>query len=239
LIVATTVTAGNVGDGQAVEKLLADDLASGEERGGQEAPPAGSDASPTTPDQEPLAVYGDSAYGAGSVLGALEQADAEIMCKVQPPNAPGGRYTKDAFQIDLSAGTVVCPAGQTAPLRAVKDGQIAHFAQACQGCPLAERCTTSTDGRSIHVGIYEQQLARARARQTDPAWKADYTATRPKVERKISHLMRRHHGGRYARVRGSTKVGADFSLLAAAVNLARFATLGIASNGSSRAASTA
>ena len=40
-------------------------------------------------------------------------------------------------------------------------------------------------GRSIHVGVYEQQLARARARQTDPAWKADYTATRPKVERKI------------------------------------------------------
>ena len=77
------------------------------------------------------------------------------------------------------------------------------------------------------VGVYEQQLARARARQTDPAWKAEYTATRPKVERKIAHLMRRRHGGRRARVRGHTKVDADFTLLAAAVNLARLATLGV------------
>jgi hypothetical protein len=218
LITATTVTAGNVGDGQPVEALLASGLA---EPGG---PPEASD--PSAP-EEPLSVYGDSAYGAGSVLDTLEQADAEIMCKVQAPNAPGGRYAKDAFGIDLTAGTVTCPAGQTAGLRPIKDGHIAHFGQACQGCPLAERCTTSPSGRSIHVGVYEQQLTRARARQTDPAWKADYTATRPKVERKISHLMRRRHGGRRARVRGHTKVDADFSLLAAAVNLARLATLGV------------
>jgi len=32
--------------------------------------------------------------------------------------------------------------------------------------------------------------------------------------------MRRRHGGRRARVRGTAKVAADFSLLAAAVNLA-------------------
>jgi len=76
-------------------------------------------------------------------------------------------------------------------------------------------------GRSIHLGRHERQLAAARARQADPGWKTDYTQTRPKVERKISHLTRRKHGGRQARVRGQRKVTADFSLLAAAVNLAR------------------
>jgi len=35
-------------------------------------------------------------------------------------------------------------------------------------------------------------------------------------------VMRRRHGGRRARVHGQTKVGADFALLAAAVNVARF-----------------
>ena len=184
-------------------------------------------AAPGTP-TEPLAVYGDSAYGAGSVLDTLEQADAKIMCKVQAPNAPGGRFAKDAFQIDLDAGTVTCPAGQTARLRAVKDGQIAHFAQRVPGMPARRRGAPPrpADARSMSA-LYEQQLARARARQTDPAWKADYTATRPKVERKIGHLMRRRHGGRRARVRGRTKSIADFSLLAAAVNLARLATLGV------------
>jgi hypothetical protein len=50
------------------------------------------------------------------------------------------------------------------------------------------------------------------------------------VERKIGHLMRRRHGGRRARVRGQLKVAADFALLAAAVNLARLAVLGLASH---------
>ena len=67
--------------------------------------------------------------------------------------------------------------------------------------------------------------------QADPAWQADYRATRPKVERKFGHLMRRRHGGRRARVQ--LKVGADFSLLAAAVNLARLAVLGLISVGGS------
>jgi IS5 family transposase len=63
------------------------------------------------------------------------------------------------------------------------------------------------------------------------AWKADCKATRPKVERKTGHLMRRRHGGRRARVRGQLKVAADFALLAAAVNLARLAAPGLAGNG--------
>jgi len=214
VIVSTTVTAGNVGDGQVVEDLLVDELA---EHDHPDAP------------EEPVQVYGDSAYGAGHVLDTLEEADVEIMCKVQAPSAPAGRYAKDAFQVDLQAGTVTCPAGRTARLRPVKNGHIAHFAKACRSCPLADRCTSSTSGRSIHVGRYEQQLARARKRQASPHWKTDYTETRPKVERKIAHLMRRKHGGRRARVRGHTKVDADFSLLAAAVNLARFAVLGVAS----------
>lgn len=41
--------------------------------------------------------------------------------------------------------------------------------------------------------------------------------------------MRRKHGGRRARMRGRAKIGADFRLLAAAHNIARFATLGMRS----------
>lgn len=46
------------------------------------------------------------------------------------------------------------------------------------------------------------------------------------MERKIAHLVRRKHGGRHARVRGLTKVAADFALLAAAANIARLSVLG-------------
>ena len=94
-------------------------------------------------------------------------------------------------------------------------------------CPLRDQCTTATAGRTITVGAHEQALADARTRQTDPAWIADYRSTRPKIERKLGHLMRRRHGGRRARVRGTQRVDADFRLLAAAVNLARLAVLGL------------
>ena len=139
-------------------------------------------------------------------------------------------FSKDRFDIDLVQDRVTCPAGRTAPIRRGNDGAgIARFGAACAGCPLRAACTKAAAGRSIRVGRYEQQLADARARQTHPDWVADYRATRPKVERKIGHLMRRRHGGRRARVRGQAKVAADFALLAAAVNLARLAVLGITS----------
>ena len=95
------------------------------------------------------------------------------------------------------------------------------------GCPLRAQCTDSKTGRQITIGRHEAHLAAARTRQQDPAWKADYRATRPKIERKIAHLMRRRHGGRRARMRGRLRIAADFTLLAAAVNLARLATLGL------------
>lgn len=122
-----------------------------------------------------------------------------------------------------------CPAGHTAPIRRSNATGTASFWPYCTHCPLRQQCTTAADGRTVTVGIHEKLLAAARARQRDPDWITDYRATRPKVERKIAHLMRRRHGGRRARVRGTTKIAADFALLAAAVNLARLAVLALAS----------
>ena len=151
----------------------------------------------------------------------------ELYPRGSVPVAPGGRFTKADFAIDLVTRTVTCPA----PLRAAGREAVASFGPACAGCPLAIRCTSSAAGRTITVGPHEEQLRRGRAAQRDPAWLADYRATRPKVERKIGHLMRRRHGGRRARVRGRSRVGADFALLAAAVNLARLAVLRLVRTG--------
>ena len=227
VITATAVTAGNTGDAASAVGLLAADLPDPDNTDNTDDPDEddGDDAQDV---EAPLAVYGDAAYGAGALLADLEDAGAQIMTKVQPPVTTGGRFAKDRFAIDTEAGTVTCPAGVVAPMRPVKaGGQIASFGAACAGCPLASACTNAKDGRRIRIGIHEAELVRARTAQADPAWRAEYRVTRPKVERKIGHLMRRRHGGRRARVRGQTKVAADFSLLAAAVNLARFGVLGL------------
>ncbi|HEX6686056.1 MAG TPA: transposase [Candidatus Limnocylindrales bacterium] len=258
IITATTATAGNTGDAEAAADLLAEDLpgtpAEGQAEDAADAqdpedaedtedpgdaedtedPEDAGDAEDTedagepSKGEEPLDVYGDAAYGAGELLEDLERADAEIHTKVQPPTAPGGRFAKDRFDIDLEEGTVTCPGEATVPIRpAAAGGGTAVFGAACAGCPLAAQCTSSAGGRTIRIGRHEERLARARARQKDPAWRAEYRATRPKVERKIGHLMRRRHGGRRARVRGRPKVAADFALLAAAVNVARLGMLGL------------
>ena len=249
IITATTVTAANRGDADPAEDLLAEDLpepvpggngdTDGDGRGDggggggvasvvNEPDDAPADADTETVAAQQLAVYGDAAYGAGPLLASLETAGAQIFTKVQPPTAPGGRFAKDRFTIDLDSGTVTCPNAVSVAIRpAQTGGGVAVFGAVCAACPLAVQCTTSAAGRTITISRYEAELARARTAQADPAWVADYRATRPKVERKIGHLMRRRHGGRRARVRGTTKVAADFSLLAAAVNLARLGALGL------------
>jgi Transposase DDE domain len=171
--------------------------------------------------------FGDCSYGSGEFPSVLEKHGIESGCKTQPP-APrtGGLFTKDQFDITLAQDTVTCPNQVTVPVRRSRDGTgTAAFGAACAGCPRRDRCTTAAEGRTVTISAYEAELNRARNRQTDPAWKADYTATRPKVERKIGHLMRRSHGGRRARVRGLVTVTADFALLAAATNLARLGRL--------------
>jgi Transposase DDE domain/Transposase domain (DUF772) len=240
IITATAVTPGNSGDAEAAAGLLADllpggqDAAAGGTAGDAGDPAAGPGTAGEDPDGGQPAVYGDAAYGSGELIGRLDDAGIRNGIKCQPPTAAGGRFPKDQFAVDLDAETVTCPAGVTAPIRPSgrdRHAGEAQFGAACRACPLASQCTTAKQGRTITIGPHEARLAAARTRQHDPAWKADYTATRPKVERKIGHLMRRRHGGRRARVRGQHKVAADFALLAAAVNLARLAVLGLARHG--------
>jgi Transposase DDE domain/Transposase domain (DUF772) len=236
IITATEVSAGNQGDAQSAADLVADLLPDTSGPADTDTPDdaaAGADADldgdpEQDDDQARPGVYGDAAYGAADFLETLNNADIEAKVKTQPATNAGGRFTKDAFDIDLDNDTVTCPNEVVAPIRRNSAGDgTASFGAACAGCPLAAQCTTSKTGRKVAVSRHEGLLARARADNTDPAWRADYRATRPKIERKLAHLMRRRHGGRQARMRGRTKIAADFSLLAAAVNLARLGVLAI------------
>jgi len=228
IITAVDVTAGNVGDGSVAKVLLADVLPSTENDEVQDAVHATAevqDAAHATA-ADPVEVFGDASYGTADVVETLEQAGIEPNVKVQPPSAREGMYSQDAFTIDVTANTVGCPAGQLVPLRRSKDGAgHASFGASCNDCPQKHNCTTSKDGRSVNVHAKHEVLDRARKRQRDPAWRRNYRATRPKVERKLAHMMRRKHGGRRARVRGTVRVRQDFALLAAAVNLVRLAKL--------------
>ena len=232
VITATEVTAGNVADGSAAEAVLGDILPPAEntepQSGGAEPasaqPSTGSDAG-----TERAEVYGDASYGTATLVERLEEAGVEPNVKVQGASPPrAGFYSQDDFTIDTTEGTVCCPQGVLVVLRRSKDGSaVAEFGEHCKDCPVRARCTTSPHGRSVKVHRQHNTLVRHRRRQRDPGWRKRYRSTRPKVERKIAHLMRRRHGGRRARMRGLKRNGHDFALLAAAVNLRRLAQLGV------------
>jgi len=238
IITGATVTPGNAGDSSVAKDLIADLITERPEPLGREhaevpAAEAG-DSLPerVAPDAEAEAekptLYADTEYGSGEFQAFLESAGIESRCKTQRLSSVNGMYSKDQFTIDLEGHTVTCPNGVSVTIRpAVDGGGVASFGSHCRACPLVEHCTRSRSGRTVTVNIREDVLARARARQTDPAWVADYRATRPKIERKLAHLTRHKHGGRKARVRGLLRVGDDFRMRAAAMNLARLATIGV------------
>jgi hypothetical protein len=241
IITASVVTAGNVADGVVTKELLEEILPAKAPIASAVEPvecaavdavePLAADAIEADPSSIEAAmpsveVYGDASYGTAKVLLHLEEAGVEAYVKVQGATAPGGVFTKDAFRIDLTNETVTCPSGQLVQIRRSKDGSgLASFGIACKTCPLASSCTTAKDGRNIRVHEHERILRTTRTHQKSAEWRAQYRATRPKVERKLGHLMRRRHGGRRARMRGTERVGQDFAMLCAAVNLRRLAML--------------
>jgi hypothetical protein len=91
-------------------------------------------------------VLGDSAYGTGAMLAALDRAAHTPVIKPWPVHSliPGG-FTAADFAVDEATGTVTCPAGWTVSFTAGK--RAAKFKARCTGCPLRARCTTSAAGR--------------------------------------------------------------------------------------------
>ncbi len=136
-----------------------------------------------------------------------------------------------AFRIDWDARKVTCPQGAVSiswsSQRKPSGTPIArvHFATAdCNPCPLRSRCTTAANGkwgRSLTLLPREQHelLARQRAEQQTPQWKARYDI-RAGVEGTISQAVRRTRLRRTP-YRGQPKTHLASVLSATAINLIR------------------
>jgi IS5 family transposase len=177
-------------------------------------------------EHHPVRVLGDSAYGTGTARAALAELKHVAVIKPIPLRAPvPGGFTSDDFTIDFDARTVTCPANHTRPIPA--SGGVG-FGKLCSTCPLASQCTTAKRGRKLTLTEYEplQRIARSEAR--DPQWQAEYRQHRPMVERSIAWLTRNNRKVRY---RGVTKNDHWLHHRAAALNLRRLITMGLAHTG--------
>ncbi len=168
--------------------------------------------------REPLAWYGDSAYGTGDLRGAIGDAGHAAVIKPKPLQAPvAGGLTVDDFTVDEQAGTVTCPAGNTVTLSRTR---IATFGVACRDCPLRERCTTCKTGRKLVLHPRDDLLRAARADwAADPGLREDYMAQRPNVERAVAQVATCRGRRVKLRYRGTAKNHAWLKRRTAALNL--------------------
>ena len=140
--------------------------------------------------------------------------DLAIFCKAWRVRNSSGRFAKDQFSLDFAAGQLTCPAGVAMPFQ---PGKTVHFPKAtCAACPLRQRCTTSSHGRSVAIHPDEALLAELRQRQQTPAGRAALRE-RVHVEHALAHVGRWQ--GRRARYRGTRKNLFDLRRVAVVHNL--------------------
>ena len=140
--------------------------------------------------------------------------DLAVYCKAWRARNTGGRYAKDQFTIDFGAGQLTCPAGVSMPFG---PGKTVRFPKnACAACPLRQRCTTSSNGRSVAIHPDEAVLAELRHRQQSPAGRAELRE-RVQAEHAVAHVG--HWQGRRARYCGTRKNLFDLRRIAVVHNL--------------------
>jgi transposase len=173
------------------------------------------------PGRRPGRVLGDTAYGTGPVRAELADRGVEVLAPLAPGMLKPGRLGKRDFRIELDAGTVTCPAGQTAAIRTEPKGaRRARFAKAaCDACALRERCVQPADGvKAILLAPDEALLIAARHALDDPATAEHLRRTRPRIERLLSLLAHRYRA-RKSRYIGTRKARLQATWTAALVNL--------------------
>ena len=179
-------------------------------------------------------VLGDCAYGDGATREEFEEAGYKLLAKV-PKRGKKGQLPKEAFRIDLEAGSCTCPAGQithtlvSAGIREDRRGrryQLKAFrfdSAICAACLLRSACVKArgNKGRSIALHPQERLLQEARAFQESEAF-SEYLQRRQVPEHRLARLVQL--GIRQARYFGRTKTAFQLLMAATVANLTLVAT---------------
>lgn len=177
-------------------------------------------------DPVPVAeVIADTHYGSADQRQRLANSGVELVAPAPPATSPAkGLFSKDAFRIDLDAGTVTCPNGDVAVIPRRRTGKRTQVAfGTCHACPLRDQCTTRARGRVIEINPHEELLAHARAQRWTPEFRDRYRQ-RARAERKIAQIKSRQTKIPW---RGLTRARAWAQLRAGALNLDRIGRLGL------------
>lgn len=211
LITEVTVAPGNQDDSEAFKELVT----------GHEA----------NVGAMPQTVVADSGYHSGENRHLLQGQSEDHIAAPTPKGHKQGKFATCDFEIEYDDQEqpvrVRCPQGEWAEQPKWKRKThcwVFYFSkQQCAGCPLRERCSKQSRGRSLSISVHHKTHEEARARQASAA------GQQRQVERlEIEHifaLQQRRHGLKRARYRGLARVAGQVFMTCLAVNIVRRALL--------------
>lgn len=199
IITNVAVTPGNEPDGGAIDNMLKDTSV------------------------KPGILMGDTAYGTLAGRDSAEENEVVMVAPLPVGNVDlSDDFCKYNFSIDWDTMTCTCPAGcTTIKTYTDKDGIVKAFVYSknqCGNCPYREQCCAKGTRRTVNIHPEEQRRRQILEQTQTAEFKAMYR-TRPKVERKVAHVM--NHGMRKARYKGRKKTLIQLAFKAAVVNLKR------------------
>lgn len=170
------------------------------------------------PDADQL--LADGGYASAENTELARAAGIDLICPPRGQNSKGLLPICE-FDIDLEAQIAICPEGHrnTVWSAGKRSINIRFPAAVCNSCPRRAECTTSNQGRGLHLSSHYSQLILDRARANTDEFKDLYKKRAP-IESTISHLVR-DCGLRRSRYRSGPKRALHAIFAATALNVRR------------------
>ena len=172
----------------------------------------------------PHQATGDTAYGTLDLIRSLE--DQGVRAYIPLPDAANrpGFFAKNAFAYDATADAYTCPGGSLLPFDRLNKRAHLRVYRAdpatCDACPLKERCTQSSRGRTVSRQDEEAYFDRVRVYQQTDSYKKALRKRSVWVE-PLCGEAKEWHGLRRFRLRRLWRVNSEALLIATGQNLKR------------------
>jgi len=173
----------------------------------------------------PKQVTGDSLYGTGENLKAIEEAHIRAYIPVAERGQHNMGYFGSAqFTYDASQDLYRCPQGHllrpTFRLERIQEVQYRADAVVCNVCPIKAQCTESPGGRRVHRSFFADYVERVKGYQQTLAYQKAMNKRKVWVEPLFGEGKQWHGMARF-RLRRLSRVNCEALVIATGQNLKR------------------
>ncbi|MCC4105746.1 IS1182 family transposase [Serratia ureilytica] len=179
---------------------------------------------------EPVAVGVDAGYFTAAVCHLTQEMGITLVPGYRRPQKGQNEFQKKHFRYDDKRDVYVCPADELLHYGTTDRHGYQHYRSTpsvCQGCRHRQQCTQNSKAqKTLTRHVWEASKEEANRLRLTKWGKKVYARRKETVERSFADA-KQHHGHRYARYRGVSKVQMQCLLAATAQNMKKIALLAL------------